>query len=81
MYGVKTTITILLDPEQRKTTVRHVGVKTPIVCTWGASPHTLAGAYRDAAAYLLDLAGQIKGQPERLTDQSTIMLAEHKPIF
>lgn len=81
MGGVKTTITILLDPEQRKTTVRHVGIKTPIACAWGASPYTLAGAYRDAAAYLLDLAGQIKGQPESITEQSAIMLAEHKQIF
>ena len=46
-----------------------------------ATPAALAAAYRDAAAYFLDLAGQLSGQPAGLVPQIAAMQAEHKSIF
>ena len=77
----KTTLTVTADPARQETTVRSSGERCPISYTQTATPAALAAAYRDAAAYFLDLAGQIPGQPEGLEAQAAAMLAEHKRIF
>lgn len=80
MYN-KTTLTVIEDPARQETTVRRNGERCPISYTQTATPATLAAAYRDAAAYFLDLAGQIPGQPAGLASQIAAMQAEHKSIF
>lgn len=75
----KTTVTVIADPAQRETTVRRSGLKCPISYIQIATPEALAAAYRDAAAYFLDLAGEIPGQPSGLASQIAAMQAEHSP--
>lgn len=58
---MRTTITVIVDPQERTTTVRRAGEKCPIVCIYDATPAALASAYRDTAEYLLDLANRIDG--------------------
>lgn len=80
-YAVKTTVTVTADPARQETTVRRTGEKCPISYIQAATPAALAAAYRDAAAYFLDLAGQLSGQPAGLVSQVAAMQAEHKSIF
>lgn len=58
---MRTTITVIVDPQERKTTVRRAGEKCPIVCIYDSTPAALASAYRDTAEYLLGLANRIDG--------------------
>lgn len=58
---MRTTITVIVDPAEMKTTVRRAGEKCPIACIYDVSPTALSGAYRDAAEYLLDLANRLDG--------------------
>lgn len=58
---MRTTITVIVDPQERKTTVRRAGEKCPIVCIYDSTPAALASAYRDTAEYLLDLANRLDG--------------------
>lgn len=81
MDRIKMSVTVAADPARRETVVRRSGDRCPISCIYAATPDTLAAAYRDAAAYFLDLAGQIPGQPEELGAQAAIMQTEHKSIF
>ena len=77
----KTTVTVLVDPTRRETTVRRSGDKCPISYIQVATPAALAAAYRDAAAYFLDLARDVPGQPSGLASQIAAMQAEHRSIF
>lgn len=58
---MRTTITVIVDPQERTTTVRRAGEKCPIVCIYDSTPAALASAYRDTAEYLLGLANRIDG--------------------
>lgn len=78
---MRTTVTVTTDPAGRETIVRRTGEKCPISYIQAATSDALAAAYRDAAAYFLDLAGQLSGQSGNLKDQVAAMLAEHKPVF
>lgn len=81
MDYAKVSITVVADPARQETTVRRTGGKCPISYIQAATPAALAAAYRDAAAYFLDLAGQLPDQPAGLVSQIAAMQAEHKSIF
>lgn len=81
MDRIKISVAVVADPARRETVVRRSGDRCPISCIYAATPDTLAAAFRDAAAYFLDLAGQIPGQSEGLAAQAAVMQEEHKSIF
>lgn len=81
MDRIKISVAVVADPARRETVVRRSGDRCPISCIYAATPDTLAAAFRDAAAYFLDLAGQIPGQSEGLEAQAAAMQTEHKSIF
>lgn len=81
MDRIKISVAVVADPARRETVVRRSGDRCPISCIYAATPDTLAAAYRDAAAYFLDLAGDLPGQPEGLEAQASAMRAEHRSIL
>lgn len=81
MKPTKTTVTVFTDPVQKETVVRLSGCKCPISYIQVSTSNSLASAYRDAAAYFLDLAGNLPNQVDSLQAQTATMLQEHRSIF
>lgn len=82
----KVTVTVEVDHAEGTIAVKRNGMKCPIAKCFIINAHALAGCYRDAAAYFLDLAaGEINRYElaDRITieDQVELMLKEHQSIF
>lgn len=77
----KIAVTITIDHSRRTISAKRTGDRCPLAYIQDSSQSALAGIYRDCAAYFLDLAGQILGEPGSIKEQAAVMLAEHKPIF
>jgi hypothetical protein len=82
----KITVTTTVNHTQNTITVKRTGDRSPIAQACAVSPIELAGAYRAAAAYFLDLAAkqmrmyEIDGA-QTIERQATIMLHEHEILF
>lgn len=82
----KITVTVTVNHTDGIITVRRTGEKCPIALSYTVSPSSLAGCYRDAAAYFLDLAaGQLNryglADNTGIKEQAEKMLFEHRNIF
>lgn len=82
----KITVTVTVNHTKSMITVRRTGEQCPIAMSYTTGPHALAGCYRDAAAYFLDLAaGQLNryglADNAGIKEQAELMLYEHRNIF
>lgn len=80
----KLTVTVEVDHEEGTITVKRNGVKCPISKCFTVNAQALAGCYRDAASYFLDIAADELnryGCDTTLEDQTTLMLEEHRNVF
>lgn len=82
----KIAVTVTVNHTQRTISARRTGDRCPLAYIQTVSPSALAGVYRDAAAYFLDLAAQQErmheiGTAHTLQKQAEIMLSEHRPLF
>lgn len=82
----KITVIVTVNHTKGTITVRRTGERCPIAESYIISPHSLAGCYRDAAAYFLDLAaGQLNryglADSAGIKEQAAQMLSEHRNIF
>ena len=73
----KVQMTIIVDHTAKTTTVKQTGIKPPLSFVQSASGAAYCAALRDAAFYLLDLAGDVEGAV-KTRDQIRVMWEEHR---